>query len=79
MPKLTKQDRDNIWFAFWQLRPNTRRVLDEYGKVAGISVLAFDDVIAVLREAEARSLLEPPGAASNTIRNLRKLRRKRRG
>ena len=74
LPKLTKQDRDNIWFAFWQLRPNARRVLDRYGKVAGIGVLAFDDVIAVLHEAEDKGLLEPAGAATNTIRNLQSKR-----
>ena len=74
LPKLTKQDRDNIWFAFWQLRPHARPALDSYGKLAGIGVLAFDDALAVLHEAEDKGLLEPAGAATNTIRNLRTLR-----
>jgi hypothetical protein len=72
--KLTKQDRDNIWFAAWQLRPHVRSALREYGKSA-IGFLAFDDVIAVLREAEDKGLLEPAGAATNTIRNLQSKRR----
>jgi len=71
--KLTKQDRDNIWFAAWQLRPRVRSALKEYGKSA-IGLLAFDDVIAVLREAEDKGLLEPAGAATNTIRNLQSKR-----
>ena len=69
LPKLTKQDRDIIWFAAWQLRPDARPVLADYGKV-GIGALAFDDVIAALREAEDKELLEPAGAATDTIRNL---------
>ena len=58
MPKLTKQDCDNIWFAAWQLRPHVRSALNERGKSA-IGFLSFDDVIAVLREAEDKGLLAP--------------------
>jgi hypothetical protein len=69
--KLTKQDRDNIWFAVWQLRPDKRSMLANYGKIPGIGPLNLDEVIIVLREAESQL---PGGAADTTIRNLQILR-----
>ena len=30
LPKLTKQDRDIIWFVAWQLRPDARPILANY-------------------------------------------------
>ena len=69
--RLTKQDRDNIRFAVWQLRPDQRSLLGRYG-IAGLGWLPFDDVLAVLREADVNGLL-PDGAASKTIRNLQRL------
>jgi hypothetical protein len=74
LPSLTKQDCDNIRFAVWQLRPDKRSGLANYG-IGAIGLLDFDDVIAVLREAEDKGLLLPVGAALNTIRNLQSKRR----
>jgi hypothetical protein len=75
LPCLNKQDRDNIRFAVWQLRPEARSLLAQHG-ILGIGFLRFDDVIDVLREAEDKGLLLPIGAALNTIRNLQSKRRR---
>ena len=69
--KLTKQDRDNIWFAVWQLRPDKRFMLANYGKTPGIGLLNLDEVIIVLGEAQSQL---PDGAANTTISNLQILR-----
>ena len=69
---LTKQDRDNIKFAVWQLRPDKRFLL--LAGPVGIFFFDFDEVIDLLREAEDKKLL-PDGAALNTIRHLQSQRR----
>jgi hypothetical protein len=66
LPKLTKQDKENIAFAVAQSRPNDRFAPTDLDK---LGLLDRDVAIAALLEAETKKLL-PPGAAFQTARKL---------